>query len=94
MLKENDEATPSELWGILVHRYPDLEVSISMIKSTSIYSTAHIKLDTRMCVHACMHTLNGVYKCIMWRALSVQHATAYMLNTKYARHEYPTYSTH
>ena len=31
-LKENDEATASELHGILVHRYPDLEMSISTIK--------------------------------------------------------------
>ena len=58
-----------------------------------MYSTAHIKLDTRVCVHACMHTLNGVYKCIMWCALSVLHATTYTLNTKNARHEYLTYST-
>ena len=39
-LKENDEATASELQGILVHRHPDLEVSISTIKSTSILGQA------------------------------------------------------
>ena len=31
-LKENDEATASELRGILVQKYPDLDVSVSTIK--------------------------------------------------------------